>query len=93
LQRSARTRSQGAHIAPPEPQLEIVSAASRVHAVPLQQPPAHEAELQTQVPPEQVCPLPQAGPSPHLQAPAEQVLVSPEHAKQATPFVPQAAAF
>jgi hypothetical protein len=48
--------------------------------------------LHTQLPPEQVCPAPQAAPVPHLQAPLVQVLVLPEQGAHAAPPVPQLAA-
>jgi hypothetical protein len=84
--------SQAAHIAPAEPQLEAVWLPLAMQVLPEQQPPGQEVALHTQLPPEQVCPAPQAAPVPHLQAPLVQVLVLPEQGAQAAPPVPQLAA-
>ena len=74
------------------PQAAVLWLAGATQVVPLQQPPGHEVALHTQVPPEQVWPLPQAAPAPHLHAPLVQVLVLPEQGPHAAPPVPQAAA-
>jgi hypothetical protein len=59
-----------------------------------QQPEAHEAEVQRQVPPTHWRPAPQAGPLPQPQVPLLQTFAtSGVHAVQLPPLVPQAEAF
>ena len=84
--------SQAAHASPAEPQLVVVWLPLAMQVLPEQQPLGQEVALHTQLPPEQVCPVPQAAPVPHRQAPLVQVLVLPEHGTQAAPPVPQEAA-
>jgi hypothetical protein len=68
LQTLARVVSQTWHWAPLAPQAES-AVPSGTQVVPEQQPVGQEVALQTQAPPEQTCPLPQAGPPPQVQAP------------------------
>lgn len=81
--------SHAEHVAPPLPQAAALCPAVERQVLPLQQPFGHELALQTQVPPEQVWPAPQAGPAPQRQTPELQVLVDPEQGPHAAPPVPQ----
>jgi hypothetical protein len=90
-QRSARA-SHAPHAAPPPPQLAVLCAPGATQVFPLQHPEGHELALQTQVPPEQVCPAAHAVPAPQRHVPLVQVFVPPEHGAQAAPPVPHAAA-
>jgi hypothetical protein len=82
-------KPQSKHAAPPMPQAAGFGGA--IHVVPEQQPPGHEAALQTQAPPAQAWPAPHAGPDPHWQTPfAQESAVVESHATHATPPVPQA---
>jgi len=58
---------QATHAAPSIPQ---VANAEVMHVFPLQHPFGHEVELQTQLPPLQICPAPQGAEVPQLHAPA-----------------------
>jgi hypothetical protein len=58
------------HVFPPVPHASI--ALPGMHVDPLQQPVEHDVESHTQLPPEQCCPLEQAGPPPQVQAPPEE---------------------
>jgi hypothetical protein len=80
---------QARHVEPPVPQ--SLPVAGDVHTLPVQHPFGHDAELQMQPPPEQVCPTAQAGPAPQLQAPeGEQLSASLGlQSTQPLPSVPQ----
>lgn len=77
-----------AHATPSVPQFPN---AEVVHVSPLQQPPGHEVELQTQCPWTQICPVPQGPEDPQLQAPAAEQLsaLDAAQAAQAAPATPQ----
>lgn len=79
------------HAAPAAPHLAAVAGLMQAPA--LQHPPAQLVELQTQAPPTQARPGPQAAFAPHLQAPPTQVSAEVAlQAVQATPPAPHAAA-
>jgi hypothetical protein len=80
------------HVLPAAPHAAVLCPAGAMQLLPEQHPPGHEPELHTHVPPEQVCPLPQAAVVPQRHTPALQVLVLPEHGTHAAPEVPHAAA-
>jgi hypothetical protein len=80
---------QAAHVAPSAP--HWAEDVGVTHAVPLQQPPGHDAESHTHAPPRHCWPATHSGPEPHSQTPLdEQPLARFEsHAEQALPSVPQ----
>jgi hypothetical protein len=79
---------QAVHAVPAAPQVLVDQLKQ---AAPVQQPPGHEAALQTHDPVEHTCPATQAlVPPPQTQAPeAEQVSEVPLHARHAAPPTPQ----
>jgi hypothetical protein len=93
------------HLQTPAAQVSVVAAGQAKHALPWfphlsaegvrhwlfsQQPPGQLAALQTQVPPTQRWPAPQAALVPHLQTPATQTSVDPVwQEEQTAPLVPQ----
>ncbi len=80
--------SQASHERPAAPH-DVAWLPDR-HVVPLQQP-AHDSASQTHAPLRQRCPLPQAGPTPHAQAPVgEQRSERASQAAHATPEAPHA---
>jgi hypothetical protein len=89
-QLSADAGSQSTQVLAPVPHVENDEA---LHVEPAQHPFGHDAELQTQAPPEQTCPDAHAGADPHRQAPADEqpsaLVVS--HAVQAWPPFPHIA--
>jgi hypothetical protein len=86
----AMVGSQLVHVLPPAPQAVIDGT---VHVCPEQQPPGHDVASHTQLPPEQRCPVPHAGPPLHVHWPvAEQPSPLEPHDVHAPPPVPQLAA-
>jgi hypothetical protein len=90
-QLSAAVALQLAHASPAGAHVDKVRG---VQTLPVQQPFGQDVALQTQVPPEQTCPVPQGGPLPQAQLPvAEQlfatVAVQAMHAEPFFPHVPR----
>jgi hypothetical protein len=73
------------------PDTPHVAGACPSHTLPLQQPPGHDVELQTQLPLTHCCPGEHAAPVPQEHAPPWQPLASViEHGSQVAPSVPHA---
>ena len=89
---SALLASQATQLAPLVPQVLVLGVLHRCAAS--QQPPAHEVELHTQVPPEHSWPATQAAPPPQVQVPLALQPSAFERSQlaQAAPLTPQALA-
>lgn len=69
---------------------QLVAEGAWQSPLPSQHPVGHEALSQTQLPPTQRLPAPQAAPLPHLHCPEVQLSAVVPQSTQAPPLVPQA---